>query len=133
MTKERAPLYVEALDLATWLTRELDAEPSSRSSLPGLESDLARVGRELLAAVGIALTFPDRRHEALRAADESLVRLRLGLELAAAVGRLAPRQVRYASARVDRAGRMVGGWRRALRRRKTQGTKPTDAAGAPTA
>jgi hypothetical protein len=107
-----------------------DSRSDTHNRYPGLETELARAGRDLLVAIGVALIFPARRADALLTADEELLRLRLGLDLAGALQRL---KARHVAACLDRAGRMVGGWRRTVRRESTQEVDPKVPSGAPTA
>jgi hypothetical protein len=109
-----APLYVEAHDLALWLDRH------GRDDSQGeLAKDLGATGREFLFQVSRALAFPAARAAALEAADGAALRLRVLLRVAAEVGDLSPSQLRFVSGRVERAGRMLGGWRRQRRLRET--------------
>jgi hypothetical protein len=116
MSWKHAPLYVLAHDLARWLEERAaqSGDPARERLLKVLSED----SRELLVAVSLALTFPADREAHLRAADERVVRLRVILRLAADGRALAPPQARFASAALDRIGRMIGGWRRTGRRRR---------------
>jgi hypothetical protein len=139
----RAPLYVEAHELAVWLGRHFDGERART-----LDVELARTGDELLFQVARALAFPGAREQALLAADEAVLRLRVLARVACERARLAPRELRFAAARLERIGRMLGGWRRQRRldaharastaedtveeRRGARGTPGASSAAAPT-
>jgi hypothetical protein len=110
MIWQRAPLYVEAHDLAVWLTQRFDESRATE-----LDRDVAATGREIVYQVARALAFPGVREVALVAADESVLRLRILLRLACEGAHLSPRQHRFAASRLERIGRMLGGWRRERR------------------
>ncbi len=111
MSWRDAPLYVEAFDLTRWVAERADTWP---------HRPLARLATgsacELVSAVSLALTFPASRSRHLEAADESIVRLRTHLRLAGGLGCLSAGGLRYAAGRLAAIGRMVGGWRKRLRR-----------------
>lgn len=120
-TWRRAPLYVEAHDLALWLELRWVPEPPR-----GLVDDLSATGRELLFQIGRALSFPESRLAGIELADEAALRLRLLLRLALEARILGPEQLRHALERVERIGRMLGGWRRDQERseRSPSGIEP---------
>ncbi len=108
-----APLYVQAHDLAIWLSERT-------VSWPAAHGDLATAVREgaceLTCRAALALTFPDRRARHLRRADETIVRLREHLRIAAGLHLLSRRRLRYAAGELAEIGRMIGGWRKRVAR-----------------
>ena len=80
---------------------------------------------ELVEAVAAALTFPDGRAATLVRADVALVRLRACLRVAADVGSIQPEAARPDLERWVELGRMIGGWRREVRRRAREGDTQT--------
>jgi hypothetical protein len=68
----------------------------------------------LVEAVSLALTFPAGRVGHLEAADWAVVRLRVLLRLAQELGYLSPGGLRFSSARLQAAGKMIGGWRKRM-------------------
>lgn len=133
MSWERAPLYVQAHDLAAWLLAHVERWPAG--SHADLRRRIAGTALELVEAVSLALTFPPARAAESERADCCVARLRVLLRLAAGLGLADARQVRFASGELDSIGRMVGGWRRAARLRtaRAQKRKGDGARAAPTA
>ena len=124
MTWWRAPLYVLAHDVARQLGERLRERDGDWLAGRVREDSL-----QLLHQIGLALTFPDRRDAALRRADEDLLRLRLSLRLSRDLGLFSPRATRHLQHQLDTAGRMLGGWRKQLRKprrgnRRTPGLEP---------
>lgn len=115
MTWQRAPLYVQAHDLARWLLERAGCWQTPPEAHLGRA--LAEQALELVSAVSLALTFPAARAVHQERADDGIVRIRTTLRLARDVGALSPRQMRYAGGELDAIGRMLGGWRRSTRER----------------
>ncbi len=113
MSWRDAPLYVEAFDLARWV-----AERAGKWQHPPMAELATRSACDLLATVALALTFPRARHQHPGQADAGIVRLRMLLRLAQSLGLLSGGGLRYAAGRLQAIGRMVGGWRKRLRRRE---------------
>jgi hypothetical protein len=118
----RATVYVAAHDLALLLHGSLTATSA-------LAHEVRRRAVRLVEVLAVALSFPDRRTEALRRADELACGLRVVLRLVHDVGDLGAGALRRAAAELDVIGRMIGGWRRARRRctashSHNQGTGP---------
>lgn len=111
-----APLYVRAHDFSRWLMERQTAW--SPQAMEQLGAALARNARTLLCAVSLALTFPTERPRRLIEADRSVVRLRVLLRLARELGLLSPGATRYAMGELREIGRMLGGWKRRLGRRR---------------
>lgn len=109
-----APLYVELRDLAAWFAR-LDDVGGPAVDHEGLRAELARTARRALCRSARALAFPEVRAQALQDLDELVLDARVLTALATDLGLLSPRQQRFVTARLDRVGRMLGGWRRSLR------------------
>ncbi len=120
MTWRRAPLYVDTHDLAVWLAMRSDRSGSTCGLLAVLQDE----ARELVADIAVALSFPEDRQAAIRSADQHAARLRVFNRLAREVGVLRPNRVRHVAARLDRIGRMLGGWSRSLPRH-AQAQPPT--------
>ena len=116
-----APLYVRAFDLARWFSSR--QEDRVGAPFADLAARMAAEAQELLVGVGLALTFPATRSRSLERADEAVVRIRLLTRLARELGALSAAQARFVSDELDTVGRMIGGWRRAKRRRQT--SEPT--------
>ncbi len=105
--------YVEAFDLSVWVAERANAW--QHAAVGRLATDTAI---ELVSSVSLALTFPDGRDRHLAAADEGVVRLRTVLRVAESLKLLSKGGLRYAAARLAAIGRMVGGWRKRLRRQR---------------
>jgi len=116
-----APLYVESHDLTRWLLERT----ATWSNCNVLGKRVAQTACELVESVALALTFPARRAEHLEAADGALVRLRCLLRLAQESGQLSAGGLRYASGRLQAAGRMVGGWRKRVEGTMVRKERPT--------
>jgi hypothetical protein len=102
---ERAPIFTAAYALARWTLSVLDTQSGTLA---------ARVCRDALAVLetlALALKDPDPDLQ-LEEADETLVRLRLGLRLAADIGLIEERQMLHGLGLADDVGRQLGGWRR---------------------
>lgn len=112
MTWKDAPLYVEAHDLARWVSERAGAWADRGGR--HLAARVGDVACSLLEAVALALTFPVGRASHLAEADRAIVRLRVLLRLARELGYLSPGGLRFACERLQTAGRMVGGWRKRL-------------------
>ncbi len=111
MSWRDAPLYVEASDLASWVLRSASwTEPGGQH----LARCVAAAAFDLVTAVSLALTFPQRRAAHLERADEAIVVLRTGLRLARGLELLSGRSLRFACERLRIIGRMVGGWRKRI-------------------
>ena len=118
----QAPLYVQSFDLARWLAEK--AEDRRGGPHAALLAQASTAAAELLLAIGLALTFPSLRVRNLERADEQVVRARLLLRLACELGALSPGGLRHASNELDEIGRMIGGWRRSVRRRRGRRSPP---------
>jgi hypothetical protein len=105
-----APLYVEVHDLARW-TLDQTGSWSDRGGAP-LAALVTEAACDLLAAVSLALTFPDTRAADLAGADRAIVRLRVLLRLGRDLSLLSPGGLRFATGRLEAAGKMIGGWRK---------------------
>ncbi len=133
MTWRRAPLYVRAHALALWLARHAEGVTAVEartvaSETAALGRDL--LGRDLLGALSVALTFPSERRASQRAADRTLVELRVRVRLLVDLGGATARQARHAVDAIDEVGRMLGGWQlQAARRRRnaSPAAGPSDA------
>ncbi len=109
MSWRDAPLYVEAHDLAGWILERAE----------GWNGRGEQIGRrvtgaacDLVDAVTLALTFPERRAADLERADAAVAVLRTRLRLAQRLGLVSARGLRFACGRLQAIGRMVGGWRK---------------------
>ncbi len=110
MSWRDAPLYIEAHDLASMVHERVERwRPTAAAALA---DGLCRASQDLLVAVSLALTFPLRRSEHLRVADEAVVRTRVLLRLALDGGLISPGWNRQAAGRLLGIGRMIGGWRK---------------------
>ena len=107
-TVRPAPLFVDSFNLAQWLHERFHghAEP--------LAAETARCGQHLLEALTLALK-QRRRDWHMDQADELLIRLRVQLRMAEALGLLDEEQLYFALDRADAIGRQLGGWLRAER------------------
>lgn len=110
MSWRRAPLYVESHDLARWVLERASRWQGGRGH--PLAPPATAAACELVGQVSLALTFPATRPAHLEAADHSIVRLRTLLRLARDLGLVSSGGLRYASGRLQAAGRMIGGWRK---------------------
>ncbi len=111
MSWRDAPLYIEAFDLSCWVVDRAGSwkhEPLARRA-----SDAAI---ELVSAVSLALTFPATREHHLALSDEGVVRLRTVLRIAENLGLVSRGGLRDAAERLRKIGRMVGGWRKRIRK-----------------
>ena len=116
MSWRDAPLYVEAFDLSGWVierARTWELEPLGRRAI---EESV-----ELVSSVSLALTFPSARRRHLARTDEGIVRLRTVLRIAENAGLLSRRRLRFAAERLGVIGRMVGGWRKRVQKRRKAG------------
>jgi hypothetical protein len=104
---DHAPLFVDSLALAQWLSDKFDQAPGV------LGPSLCRCALVLVQAVTLALK-DRRREEQIELADEQLIRLRVLLRLAVDSGRLNTDQYAFVLDKVDVIGRQLGGWRRSL-------------------
>ncbi len=121
MTIERqAPLYVDAHDLCVWLEDRLGVGSETRAVV----TQTLSTAHALLTSIATALAFPDTRHRDVREADAAATRLRVLLRVVRDVGLIATSSHRHAQSRIDKIGRMLGGWRRHLRRRSPSIGKP---------
>ena len=117
-----APLYIVAHDLCCWLEGRL-AQDRAHSALTGT---ILGEAYDLLQAVAVALVFPARRRLELRRADEACLHLRVLLRVACDCQLLTPAQLESAAAELDRAGRMLGGWRRSWARTERRPASSSD-------
>lgn len=117
MSWRDAPLYVETHDLAVWTLRHAQSWTQDEGRLASRVQEHAVV---LVCAVALALTFPATRRKHLRRADETIVRLRMELRLAGALGLLSARQLRFAGGRLRVIGKMLGGWRKRLEKKRSR-------------
>ena len=107
------PLYVQSHDLTRWILERVLDWPANVRSVIG--DPLAQEARRLVQSISLGLTFIHQRPEHVRAADESIVRLRELLRLARDLGFLPASSHRYAQGELLEIGRMVGGWRKRWR------------------
>jgi hypothetical protein len=124
MSWRDAPLYVHSHDAARWVIQRALAFPPNSAPLA---HRLTTSACDLLDSVALALTFPDRRSEHLRAADEAIVRLRVELRLAKDLALISAGGVRHVGSNLTAAGRMVGGWRKRVGRPAREGGGPPQA------
>jgi hypothetical protein len=103
---KHAPLYVAAHDLAVEVARG--------GGVAGARAVGAAL--DLVEAVALAVTFPAGRAVQLGRADEAVVRLRVALRIAVDLGERSEGAALALHARLLEVGRMIGGWRRELRR-----------------
>jgi hypothetical protein len=103
-----APVFVEAFGLAQWLYEHFQAEAHP------LGGQLCRCAQGLLEALALALK-QRRREWHMDHADELLIRLRVQLRMAEALGLLDQQQLYHALDRADAIGRQLGGWLRSER------------------
>jgi len=111
----QAPIYPRAHDLAVWLLARTAGWSAPARAQVGAPLDAA--ARALVCALSLALTFPEERLRRVKEADRALVRLRVMLRMARDLDHLDARQARYAHDELLIVGRMLGGWRKALRQR----------------
>lgn len=114
MSEHHAPIYVAAHDLARWILERIEAWPHERGGT--LRQPLSETACQLLTAVSLAMTFPRKRVDHLRSADETVVRLRMLLRLAGDLALLSPGGLRHAQGKLLAIGRMLGGWQKQLQR-----------------
>jgi hypothetical protein len=122
---KHAPAYIAAHDLVVALLR---AQPA-----PGLDRAIT-AAHDLLESISLALTFPDGRAAHLLRADAALVRARVSLRVVAALGGLGDGHAHRLLDGLLEIGRMIGGWRKELRRQRREGdTQTASSAAGPTA
>ena len=136
MSPRDAPLWVRCHDLTRWLFEHIAEWPPAAAEL---------IGRPLFAevldawcAVGLAGAFPARRPACLGEADAALNRARTIAALTEP-GPLSASAALHLGAELDAIGRMLGGWQRAVRRRRrmvsdgtpSEGMAPDGMASAP--
>lgn len=109
MKRDQAPVYVRCLELTKWLLERSETFPTSSAALE-VRGRIQRFSLELLEGISCALAFKSDRLETLRAANCTVMRLRINLRMAGLMGYLEPSQVRFAHERLDVVGNMVGGW-----------------------
>lgn len=115
MSPRDAPLWVRCHDLTRWLFDHITGWPPPVAELIGrpLFAELVAVW----SAVGLAGAFPARRPAHLVDADEVLNRART-LAALTEPGPLSASAALHLGAELDAIGRMLGGWQRAMRRRR---------------
>lgn len=116
MSPRDAPLWVRCHDLARWLLPHIAGWPAPAAALIG--RPLYAEVLTLWCAVGMAGAFPARRADHLIAADEALNRART-LSALTEPGPLGAAAALHLGGELDAIGRMLGGWRRHARRRRT--------------
>ncbi|MCI0666942.1 MAG: hypothetical protein L0Y43_02690 [Methylococcaceae bacterium] len=104
---QQAPLFTDAFSLCEWLLQHFEEYTDA------LSKRICRHGMDVLDFITLALKGY-AREERLELADETLIRLRIGLRMAAARQRLNDQQLFHAISLIDRIGRQIGGWQRAL-------------------
>ena len=104
---ERAPIFTAAFRLARWTLETFDRRAGT------LAPAICRHALAVLEALALALKGRDRELR-LDDADEALIRLRLGLRLAAEIGLIEERQMLHALSLADDVGRQLGGWYRSM-------------------
>lgn len=107
MSRDPAPLFVDATRLAIEVLQRFDATPGR------LADQLCRDVLELQASIAQALRTrgaPDHIDQA----DERLLLVRLHLRLAHDLGQLPEGGLVHLLEQADGIGRQLGGWRRAL-------------------
>ncbi len=102
----QAPLFVDALALCQWLLERF----ASAAGQP-LEQRLIGLALDLLETLTLALKGRERAQR-IEEADETLIRLRVLLRLAADSGRLSAERYAHVLGRVDAIGRQLGAWQR---------------------
>ena len=121
MTIAEAPLYVRAHDLAVWLDRGTAAWPSP---VGDLALAVRAAARRLACESALSLTFRDRRIAHLDEADEAIVRLREMLRIAVDLEIMDRKRLRHPAAELADIGRIIGGWRKRLKRRPEADVPP---------
>ena len=123
MSWQRAPVYIHLHDLCVWFgERAVSAiDPAHRERL----ASLTRLSDRLLDHAAIALSLPEVRAESLLRADQAAIQLRVRVRVARDCGALSASQARFVLAAVDTVGRMLGGWRRQLRRARPKPAEVT--------
>lgn len=116
MSRQDAPLYIRAYDLARDLLARVQGWPEPQRRVLG--EPLAAEARGLVCAVALGLAFPDDRGQHQRAADEALLRLRVLLRLCASADLIPDGAAQAAHTELTDMGRMLGGWRRREARRR---------------
>jgi hypothetical protein len=104
--KAPAPIFTSTYDLASWVLQVMNDHPDH------LSGDLCNRALGLLSLIAFALKGRDRLMR-LDEADEILIRIRLGLRLAADLGLIEQRQALYGLEMADGIGRQLGAWLRA--------------------
>lgn len=128
MSWQDAPLYVRAHDLAVDLHGRLPHLPDAYRA--SLGCGLAREASTILSGVALGLTFPDERALHQAGVDEAIVRLRVHLRVAEALGVLSTGAASHVHDQLTDIGRMLGGWRKRETRRLAE-RKPTSGGGPP--
>jgi len=101
VSRDPAPLFTAAFDLAAWLLGRLHEQPSY------LARELCAQATTLLDLVAEALRSRDAL-EPLDEADALLRRLRLRLRLGSEIGLLDERRMLHALGLADNVGRQIG-------------------------
>jgi len=114
MAKAEMPIFTRTFDFLTWLLPATNSFPRAHrftftNRLLGAAFDL----RERLEAANYRMG--KTRLEHLRAADESLDRVRLYLRLAARWNWFSAGQYQHAAKMVAEIGRLLGGWQKATK------------------
>lgn len=110
--RKKAPLYVDSYDLAVWVIERANSWKEFPAGF--LARKTTEEAYELLVSASLALTFPKTRGQHLECTDHSIVRLRMALRLASALGYLSSGGLRFANQRLQTIGRMVGAWQKSL-------------------
>ncbi len=131
MSWRDAPVYVEAHDLSRWVLDRCAGWETGPCAL--LRTPVSAASTRLLISLSLALTFPITRAAHLERADEAIVELRTLLRLVQDLGGLSASQQRFAAGRLQAIGRMVGGWKKRVRRTRLSGGEPPPATTASTA
>ena len=120
MSRVDAPLYTETLAVAEVLQKRIARWSGPQWRLHG--AALAAAATRLPVVVAIALRLPGERLAAQAEADRLLVTLNVRLALARAAALLPPGEAQALAARLQTAGRMLGGWRKRQRKKTPDGS-----------
>ncbi len=117
-----APLALACEDLARHVVTLVAGWSQPAFGLVG--GATVEAAAELAIAAQIALVTPRERGRAILRADAALIGLRVRLRLARTLGALSEGALLDCAERMQRIGRMLGGWQRARDSKRLSGDEP---------
>ncbi len=111
---KESPIFGRSYDLLRWLIPATTKFPRQHRFV--LATAVQRTAFDVHESL-IEASYGDDAEARLAAADVALAKLRMYLRLSHDLGLVSTAQLAHVSAMVDEVGRLLGGWRKALRAR----------------